>query len=342
MKKTFFIIIVMLALTGCSASKETMSENSIAMDYLSQCNVKNSHIDTVKYEEISSYKNTPPTRNLTYISKNIDEVLESFYSIELSEDDIINQGDFLIFELELLKKDETSVFTDERAKLMIGTGLFDESVEKELTGKPVNETYVFNAGDKVKEFYNISDVEKLIIKPKEIYQYNILGSDTQTFLNENNFSGLKDLYIYLFNVKVDEHDFEKNTAIKNEFISYAIEKCTFTISYDDLKNYSTKVFEEHMHSAESLGINIDDYYTNVLSLNEDEFFRMCADTAEYEIKKSLLTGALSQHFSINVSNDYIEKFCEAGKIDYSDSVLKAYADYFCLESLVISEFVDLI
>lgn len=341
MKKIFFIIIVILAFTGCSANKETMSENSIAMDYLSQCNVKNSHIDTVKYEEISSYKNTPPTRNLTYISKKIDEVLEPFYSIEVSKNDIINQGDFVAFELKLLNKDETLILTDEKAKLMVGSGLLDKYIEEELMEKSINESYVFEASDEVKEFYNISEAEKVIIKPKEIYQY-IEGSDTQTFLNENDFLNLKDFYVYLFNMKVGEQDFEKNTAIKNEFISYAIEKCTFTISYDDLKNYSTKVFEEHMHSAESLGIDIDDYYTNVLSLNEDEFFRMCADTAEYEIKKCLLTGALSQHFSINVSNDYIEKYCEAGKIDYSDSVLKAYADYFCLESLVISEFVDLI
>lgn len=342
MKKTFFIyIIVVFVLTGCSANKENIPVNAIATDYLTQCNVKNSKIDTIQYEEIASYSNTPPVRDLTYIAQNIDEVLKVFCSIEVSEDNIINQGDVVLFELDLLDKDELSVFTDEKAKLMIGTGLFDQDIEDELTEKPINKLYTFKASDKVKEFYNSSDAEKVIIKPKETYQYT-MGSDTQAILDENHFSDLEEFYIYLFHMKVSEHDFEKNTAIKDEFIKYAIEKCTFTISYDDLKTYSTQVFEEHKHSAEFLGINIDDYYTNVLSLNEDEFFEMCADSAEYEIKKCLLIGALSQNFNINVSKDSFEKFCEENKIDSSDSVLETYANYFCLESLVISKFVDLI
>lgn len=342
MKKTFFIFfIIVFTFTGCSSSNTQISVNDIATAYLSQLNVQNSKIDTIKYDEISSYENTPPFRELTYITNNIDEVLEPFYSIATSENNIIENWDFVIVKLRLFNKEDALIFSDEAAKLLIGAALFDKSIENDLIGKRINKQYTFKASRVIKEFYNIPEVEKIIIEPQSIIQYKE-GNDTKKFLNENGFLDLKEFYVHLFNMKVSEQDFENNTSIKDDFIKYSIDKCTFTISYDDLKTYSDKVLKEHMQSAESLGINIDEYYTNVLSLNEEEFFKMCADTAEKEIKKCLMIGALSQHFDINFSNDYFVEFCQKNEIDNSDDVIKTYANYLCLESMVLSEFVQLI
>ncbi len=224
---------------------------------------------------------------------------------------------------------------------MIGSELFDKDIENALVGQSVNEAYDFNASNTVKELYNISDLKTISIEPQSIIQYTE-DSSNKKFLDENGFSTLSEFYKYLFEVKVAEQDFEQNLSIKDDFIKYAIDKCTFTISSDDLMNYSKQVFNEHLQSAESLGINIDEYYTNILSLDEKEFFTLCADSAEQEIKKCLMIGALSQQYNIDVSDDYLTTFCENNDIDMSDSVSVIYARYLCLESIVLSEFVQLI
>lgn len=341
MKKTvIFLAVVVIILSGCSSRKATVPVNSIAIDYLSQCNVINSQINTINCGKIASYYNTPPIRDLSYISKNIDEVLEPFYSIEKTKDDIINSGDFVIFDLQLLDENDTVIHTDEKAKLMIGAGFLCKNIENDLVGKSTNESYLYATCDTVKKFYNALNADKIRIIPKEIHLYKE-ESDTKAFLSQHNFANLEDFYAYLFNMKVGEQDFEKNAFIKDAFIKFALEQCTFTIANDDLKEYSYKILEEHIQSAESLGLTLDEYYTNVLSLTENDFFRSCAYTAEYEIQKCLLIGALSHHFNIKVNNDYFDSFCNVNNIDCSDGILKLYANYLCLQNLVIMEFVNL-
>lgn len=342
MKKTILVLfVIVICITGCSLNNAQLSVNPIATTYLTQLNVQNSKINTINYDKISSFKNAPPSRDLTYISGNIDEVLEPFYSINVLQNRKISNRDFVVLELELLNKEDMLIFIDKTAKLLIGAGLFDEKIESNLVGCRINKSYVFDATDKVKKFYNIFDVDKIIIKPQSILQYKE-GIDTKTLLDENGFSSLDEFYVYLFNMKVGEHDFEKNSSIKDNFIKYAVNNCTFTIPYDDLKNYSDTILREHMNTAESLGVTIDEYYTNVLSLNEEEFFKMCADSAEMEIKKCLMIGALSQYFGVNVTDELFSEFCQKNEINASDEISQTIAGYLCLESLVISRFVQLI
>lgn len=342
MKKTIILIIlIVFALTGCSSNSAQIPVNSVSTEYLSQLNVKYSKIEAINYDEISSYKNTQPSRELTYITKNVDEVLEPFYSTDVSRNKKIAFGDFAAVKLQLFNEKDELILSDEAAKLLIGAYLFDKGIEDELVGKDVNKTYTFKASSTVKEFYNIPEVEKVIIEPQSIVRC-VEGSDTKSFLDENGFNGLKEFYTYLFKMKVEEQDFEKNSSIKDAFIKYAIEKCTFDISYDDLKNYSDEVLKEQIQNAESLGIGIDEYYTNVLALNEKEFFQMCAESAEKEIKKALMIGALSQHFNIKISDEYVDEYCRKAEIDSLDEVIRTYARYLCLEELVLSKFVQLI
>ncbi len=342
MKKALLVLFVIaFMITGCSSNDSQISISPIAITYLNLLNVRNSKIDTIQYDRISSFKNTPPSRDLTDISNNIDEVLEPFYTVTISKNDSITYGDFVVLELKMLSKEGTLIFLDKSAKLLIGANLFDEKIERDLVGSSINNSYTFKATNKVKEFYNLPEVDKIIVKPQSILQYKE-GADTKSFLNENGFLNLEEFYVYLFNMKVSEQAFEKNSSIEDDFIKYAIDNCTFTISYDDLKNYSDKVFKEHIQAAESLGINIDEYYTNVLSLSEEAFFRMCADSAETEIKKCLIIGALSQYFNISFDDEHFNEFCKKNEIKVSDDISQTYASYFCLESLVISNFVHLI
>lgn len=335
MKRVLLILfVVALMFTGCST--ECVEISPIATAYLSAINVDESRLLAIDFEKISEYESSQQYRNMTYISMCIDEVLKPLYNFKLFEGETISNENVVMIELEIKDDFGTVIHTEPNAKILIGSSFFD-TIEQELLHKSKNHKFSFRPDDVIQDFFCINKNSIISITVLEIYDY-VEKDDTPAFLTEQGFASFVEFYNYLFEMKTDEYDYEVKTGVKDDFVDYAIGICDFSIPEDDLKNYSQQIVDENIQTAESIGITVEEYYTNLLSLDEDGFFLMCAETAEKEIKKCLIIGALSQHYEIGFDDDYYDSFCSSNNVDISDSTTIAIVKFYCLENAVIEYF----
>ncbi len=71
---------------------------------MEQINVKNSEINTIEYDEIASYNNDSPTRSLSDVTKNVDEVVDfcERYGIDSSDGVIQIYASYLCLERDVI------------------------------------------------------------------------------------------------------------------------------------------------------------------------------------------------------------------------------------------------
>ena len=84
-------------------------------------------------------------------------------------------------------------------------------------------------------------------------------------------------------------------------------------------------------------MGIDEFYSNFLGVVEGEFFMAYVDSAEYEIKKCLVTGAVAAHLGIEINSAEFEEFCSHRRIQTTDEDALAAAKYLLLETKVLKQ-----
>lgn len=338
MKKLFITFLSFIfVLSGCAAKEVKIDR--ISTDYLITINVEGSKIEKIDHKRISEYDNSTLFRDLSYICGAIDEVLEPFYDIQIVSNRAVENGDVVLFEAEFSDENGDLIHSEKSAEILVGSG-FLKNIEAEVIGKNSGRSFSLTPDSTEKEFFNSDDIDIINITVTDILHYDE-KPETPDFLKEQNFSSFEDFYSYLFKKKTNEHDYEKNSEIKDDFIDLAVDSCEFLISSDDLKDYSKERLKVRMPAAQSLNSSSDDYCSDVLTLDEFGSFLMCTEYAEKEIKKCLAVGALSEYYGISINDEYFEFFCENNNIDASDSELTAAARYFCLETAVIEHFTHL-
>ena len=333
------LIILVFLMFGCS--KQEVEASNLSTDYLSILNVNKSTIEKIDYNKIAQYYSKLPIRDFAYISQNIDEVLETDYTMKPIKNRLLETGDIIQYNLEIFDKNNNIIHTEENVRILYGYGYLGEDIEKSLLKTIPNKSLTFNINDEISRMYGLkNDAQYLKLNITEIYSYTE-KEETAKILSEQGFSNFKEFYDYLFHMKVSEHDYEKTTDLKDSFIKYAVDCCEFNISDEDLKSYSLQVVKEHRQTAESLNMNLEDYYTDILSLEQDDFFIMCTESAEMEIKKCLIIGALAQYNNIEISENDFYIFCEKNNVDMSDSIIVCAAKYYCLEKAVFEHYIGL-
>lgn len=152
----------------------------------------------------------------------------------------------------------------------------------ELTDKFVKDTYSSEGLNSVKEFYKMIEERCTRNKEEEVYINN-----------------------------------------KNKIREFLIKNSKFNIAEQELAEYSVEIYKKYEQIAYIYGYDsINEYYENELKLSEDEFYDMCCEEGEDEIKEILLIGAISKKEKINVTNKEIKEFCEENDEYYSTEMSK--------------------
>lgn len=127
-----------------------------------------------------------------------------------------------------------TIYHDDNIVVIVGSGHFDPFIENRLIGITAGEllTVPINALSNVR--YKTIQESVLSAKIVAVYRYTE-EEDTADFLKQQNFSSFSDFYDYLFKLKRDELTYESFVEEKDAFFNAAFDKCTFSISEEDLK-----------------------------------------------------------------------------------------------------------
>lgn len=330
---TVFVIVFVFLFSGCA--KGNVEVGNVALSYLNSLNVNESKLTDIDYEGISKYEPLSTKANLAYVSSSIDEVLEPFYEFQ-NGDSAVVEGNIVLWGCEIYNSNNSLIHTEKDAKILVGSFVF-ERLEQEMISKNIGDKLVISPDESLCDFWGITDSCSVEVSIAGILKY-VEKDKTGDFLDEQGFDSFVDFYNYLFDMKVAEYEYEQNSKIADEFLDFAVGKSSFYISEDDLKNNTQQVVKENIDTATSLGITIEEYYTSLLSLDEDGFYLMCAETAEKEIKKALVIGALSQYNNIQVEKSAFDDYCSRNNVDTGDLASRSIVEYYCLKSAVIKKY----
>lgn len=180
--------------------------------------------------------------------------------------------------------------------------------------------------------------DTIVVKIVSVVHY-IGGPDTADILFEQGSPSFYEFYQYLFKTKLEEIDFEYYMEDKKSFYDMAFENCKFDLSEDDIKKGSLQIVKEYAETAQSIGMSVEEYYTSVLNLDEDNFFIMYTESAERQIKSVLVIGALAQHGNITVPwLAGVGKYCTEHLIEDVDTRTYAIAQYIYLENMMLKQY----
>ena len=338
MKKTFAMLLVFALLVisvGCAARQIPVSDISTA--FLRSCNVSSSSITAADFDYFSSFTPEKKTFNYWYVSSLVEGVMMDHYRYETVEKEAVSSKDVVKAEVTINGYTDDN-YSGEKKEIMIvvGSGEFNEAVEQRLLGSAVGAKYEVELSSDGIGAYPQTSGKTVTVSVLSIGKF-VIGSDGKKMLQENGFSSWEDFYDYLFDIKYNEADFEQYSQKVKDFFDKAFEKCKFDISEDDLKNYSVRVAGDYVETAGSFNMGKDEFYSNFLGMAEDEFFMACVDSAEYEIKKCLVTGAVAAHLSIEIDSAEFEEFCSHRRIQTTDEDALAAAKYLLLETKVLKQ-----
>lgn len=334
MKKTLSIIIVFVFLfSGCT--KRNIEVGDVVISYLNSLNVNESKLTDIDYKGISKYEPMSTKANLAYVSASIDEVLEPFYEFQNGNTAVV-EGNIVLFGCDIYNSEKSLIHTEKNAKILVGSSVF-ERLEQEMISKNIGEKLVFYPDESLTAFFGITNGCSMEVSIAGILKY-VEKDETSDFLHEQGFASFVSFYKNLFDMKVAEYKYEQNSKIADDFLNFAVRKSSFYISENDLINYTQQVVEENINTAASLGITVEEYYTNLLSLDEDGFYLMCAEIAKKEIQNALVIGALSQYHNIQVEKSAFDDFCSRNNVDTGDQASNSIVEYYCLKSAVIKRY----
>ena len=187
-------------------------------------------------------------------------------------------------------------------------------------------------------FTVFSDASVVVkIKKVEVYEEK---EETSKFLQEQGFSSFRDFYKYLYEMKVNELEYEYYAEQSILFYKTVMRNSKFNIVKEELENYSLQIVQDYEYEAQSFNMTLENYYDAVLQKNKTEFFIFCSEEAEFEIKKMLAIEELSKQFSIYVEPEVYTKFCQTNNINENDETGRIDAGYYCLLDQVTRYFID--
>ena len=326
--------LMVLSLGGCynENGADDLEIDAVARSYLKTLNVTDSYLTSIDYQAIDKYEIPERTLDYTYVSSSIDEILDVFYYFNSSDDEYVKKGSMILFNCKV--KDEAgSCVYDKNGKILVGSGNL-KLLEQKALSKRKGETIKITPNTELRDFFGIPKHTSMEIKILDIFDLTE-KSDTKKSLSDNGFDSLLDFYNHLFGQKIGEYYFEETTKICSEFLDFATEHCEFNIAYEDLKNYTRQVVKNNADTAESFGLTVEEYYSDILGEEESVFFFNCSQSANREIKTALVIGALAKHNDIHIDSKKYQDFCSKNNVDLDDEISKSLIEYYLLQSEVI-------
>lgn len=113
----------------------------------------------------------------------------------------------------------------------------------------------------------------------------------------------------------------------------------FYIDMNEVAEYSLNIVDNYESIAYMYGLDLQNYYEQILEENEDTFYQQCYEEGCFDVKKILLVGHIAEKEGIIITEADEKRFCEENNCDFEnlkeDEILHVYVNYCILEQKVI-------
>ena len=150
-----------------------------------------------------------------------------------------------------------------------------------------------------------------------------------SYQNVNEYLNYVNKYLYL--VKQNELYFSHKT----DFINSIINSSVFSLNEEDILRHSAYIVKSYEQMAQSFNMSLEEYYS-AQNYSKDQFYTMCYNEAEHDIKQYIIVGTLAERYSITITDE--ELCAEYQKYAYDDVFIEenkeriSYINYLFLET----------
>lgn len=227
----------------------------------------------------------------------IENDLESHEVTKVVKDrNIVNKGDVVTVSYTIMNDDEVKEEVQEES-FMVGKGFFNIQIEEGLIGKEKGEKIIIDISDN-------NDVKKtaiVVVKTiKTVTGYELNREYVEKFYG---FTNLDEYYKMVDEILTIKNENEKFEEEKQEILK-KVSKCfDITLNEEEVAKFSVGIVEEYKQIAYMNGMDINQYYQEVLELSEEEFMQKCYDEGEERIKEYIAIGVIANKEKITSHNE---------------------------------------
>lgn len=266
------------------------------------------------------------------VEEYIQRVMDSYDEIrELKNRKTVKNGDLVTVDYSVYY-DGKKINQRNDDLVKVGSGNYDKHFEKALIGMKKNQIYEreLMVPEDVDDQKMRNQKEKFKIKVTAINQY-ITYPLTDQFVKQNLEGNSVAEYKEYAKKKVEaEKSAVKKSQLEQELLLEISSECEFELDQHEVADYALAIVKKYEQLADLKGLSVEEY-AKENGKNSEEFYQMCYQEAEDNIKKIILIGALADQENMQVQND-ISSDTENGEGE------KIEKDYFNIKSQVLQEF----
>ena len=122
--------------------------------------------------------------------------------------------------------------------------------------------------------------------------------------------------------------------VNNEYylLKSICEASLFHIDENEILDYSLTIVKRFEELANMKGMSLDEYYQKELNISEDQFYNLCYQMGEGDIKNKLIVGSIASKEGISINKEEISSFCNLNNLSEEDNRYEIY--YKALEKKV--------
>ncbi|MCR5108238.1 MAG: trigger factor [Lachnospiraceae bacterium] len=327
---SFCFLIILLSLSGC---KKSQSAGDI--------------VELGNYKGLKATKMSTNVSDEDVMSKIRSDILSDSPYEEIKDRDNVKEGD--IVNITFVGKIEGEAFeggSSDGYDLKIGSGTFIDGFEDSLIGMKKSETKDIDltfpsdygepslAGKPVTFTVTVNKIQK---------DADITDGLVKTYTN-GEYTSIVD---YTESVKAElEKEYEEysDSALYTDLLNQVLNNSRITgdIPDDLIDRKKQTIRNSALSMAESYGMTVEDFVTNVLGKSSEEFESDIEDYALEAAKKSLVLSALAENESLEVTDEeleegidtYVETYGYSSKDEFIETVdMEEFKEYI-LESKV--------
>lgn len=318
---TLLAIVVLVFLVVDKEKNYTISDYTV--NYLKECGISNYEIKEIPYYKSKKLVEKPVKISDEQVQEYIDTIVESYaYMQPVTDRTEVEEGDFVYVSYAVFSAGECMKEVSGDV-LKVGSGYYDREFEELLPGAVVGKSFdksIYSEENKQEQNYKVT-VDSI----QEYVTYELNDQFAQEKLNV---STAKEYYNLAEEKLLNEERAIVRQQAENELLEDLIVNSKIQFSEEEIATYAKQIVEKYNQLAYISQMNLQEYYTQKLKLNEQEFYEKCYNEAKSEVSKDVIIGVIAEQENIVVSEQEIQDYLQqedenADEIDIAQYILQS-------------------
>ncbi len=241
-----------------------------------------------------TYKKFTITVNEDEIAENIRSVFAIRNAVKhtITDRNTISSGDTVVVNYNTYRNGELySSKTNEIFK--INAGYYLPDLEEKLIGK--QKGYPYDLDVQIPDDYPVTEIAG------EVLQFNVTIIDfyyyeipemTDEYFNELGYANYEEYFNYRIKLKYDDLDIHQRQLACQTILEQIADESEFSLSKEDVQKSYNEIYNQYVFLSTAYELSLEDYVSNILKMDFDNFEKHCHEKAEMVVKTGLVKDEL--------------------------------------------------